>query len=91
MNYARYVNNELLDNDIRTQLDDRNEKMGYKMRQGILKKIPMTFVVGEKELNNGTISYRDLKEKEIHTEPKNQVVEYVKTLAQNPAKQFRRK
>ncbi len=91
MNYARCVNNELLDNDIRTQLDDRNEKMGYKMRQGILKKIPMTFVVGEKELTNGTISYRNLREKEIHTESKDQVIDYVKTLAQNPAKQFRRK
>ena len=51
--------NDLLNNsDIRTVLDDRNEKIGRKIRDNELKKIPYLLIVGENEMNNNTVSVR---------------------------------
>jgi threonyl-tRNA synthetase len=46
---------------VRAELDDRNEKVGYKIRDWELKKVPFMLVVGEKEKNNGTVSVRQHK------------------------------
>ena len=48
----------LIDNNIRTELDSRNEKLGYKMRESQTSKIPYTIITGDKEVENGLISYR---------------------------------
>ena len=56
--YAYEVANQLNALDIRTQVDDRNEKIGKKIRDNELKRIPYMLIVGEKEAENGEISVR---------------------------------
>ena len=58
LDYADKVNNLLIDNNIRTNLDDRDEKVGYKLREGVMKKILYTLVLGDNEKANNTITYR---------------------------------
>jgi threonyl-tRNA synthetase len=56
--YAKNVLNFLNNSDIRTLIDDRNEKIGKKIRDNELKRIPYLLIVGEKEETEGTISVR---------------------------------
>lgn len=56
--YAKKVLNFLNNCDIRTLLDDRNEKIGKKIRDSELKRIPYLLIVGEKEFENQTVSVR---------------------------------
>ncbi len=56
--YAKKVLNFLNNYDIRTLIDDRNEKIGKKIRDNELKRIPYLLIVGEKEVENNTISVR---------------------------------
>ena len=57
-NYAQKVSNLLNNTEIRTLIDERNEKIGKKIRDNELKKIPYLLIVGEKEANDNTISVR---------------------------------
>ena len=58
LDYANEIK-ELLDkNNIRVELDARDEKLSYKMRESQLKKIPFTLILGDKERDNKEISYR---------------------------------
>ncbi|MEZ3562730.1 MAG: threonine--tRNA ligase, partial [Duncaniella sp.] len=56
--YAYEVARQLNAQDIRTQVDDRNEKIGKKIRDNELKRIPYMLIVGEKEAENAEISVR---------------------------------
>ena len=56
--YAAEVTKALNDAGIRVHLDDRNEKIGYKIREAQLNKTPYMLVVGEREKNDGTVSVR---------------------------------
>ena len=56
--YAQKVVNFLNNSDIRTVLDDRNEKIGRKIRDNELKKIPYMLIVGEQEMNENKVSVR---------------------------------
>ena len=56
--YAQKLSDLLNNSDIRTVLDDRNEKIGRKIRDNELKKIPYLLSVGENEMNNNTVSVR---------------------------------
>ncbi|MDR1763544.1 MAG: threonine--tRNA ligase [Dysgonamonadaceae bacterium] len=56
--YAYEVSRELKKQDIRTIIDDRNEKIGRKIRDNELKKIPYLLIVGEKEIEKNEISVR---------------------------------
>jgi len=56
--YAFQVAKELNSQDIRVQVDDRNEKIGRKIRDNELKRIPFMLIVGEKEAENGEVSVR---------------------------------
>ena len=56
--YANQVAKELAEKDIRAFVDDRNEKIGRKIRDNELKRIPYLLVVGEKEAENGEVSVR---------------------------------
>ena len=58
LEYAESLFNKLKDLGIRVELDDRNEKLGYKMRESVMKKIPYTIIIGNKEVESNTISYR---------------------------------
>ena len=56
--YAKTILNLLNNSDIRTLIDERNEKIGKKIRDNELKRIPYLLVIGEKEVENGTVSVR---------------------------------
>ncbi|MNK45248.1 Threonine--tRNA ligase 2 [compost metagenome] len=58
MDYALQVKAALAAAGIRTDVDIRNEKLGYKIREAGMKKVPYTLVLGEKEKNSGTVSVR---------------------------------
>lgn len=59
LEYAKSVLSELKNAKIRCELDDRDEKIGYKIRQAQLEKVPFMLVLGEKEAEDGNISIRD--------------------------------
>lgn len=61
-NYGEKVTNELKKLGIRAECDYRYEKIGYKIRQGQLEKIPYLLIVGEKEESNSEVSVRDRKD-----------------------------
>ena len=56
--YANEVARQLNISDVRTQVDDRNEKIGRKIRDNELKRIPYLLIVGEKEAEEGKVSVR---------------------------------
>jgi len=56
--YGRTVTRRLTEARIRGELDDRNEKLGYRIREAQLAKVPYMLVVGEREAQNGTVSLR---------------------------------
>ena len=58
MDYANKVMNDLKDAGIRTEIDDRAEKIGYKIREARIQKIPYMLVVGAKEEEEGKVSVR---------------------------------
>ena len=63
--YAQGVNDQLKSAGIRTELDERNEKIGYKIREWEIQKIPYMIIVGEKEQNAGNISIRQHKKGDL--------------------------
>jgi threonyl-tRNA synthetase len=65
--YAKNVLNLLNNSDIRTLIDERNEKIGKKIRDNELKRIPYLLVIGEKEVENGTVSVRRQGEGDMGT------------------------
>lgn len=56
--YAEKIKQSLFDAGFRVELDDRNEKVGYKIREALSMKIPYLIIVGDEEEKNGTISIR---------------------------------
>ena len=58
LEYAAEINNLLKDHGFRVNLDSREEKVGYKMRESVIKKTPYAIILGDNEVENKTISYR---------------------------------
>ena len=58
LEYATKLFNEFKNKNYRVNLDDRDEKLGYKMRESVMKKIPYSIIIGQKEVDNNNISYR---------------------------------
>ncbi|MGX5377358.1 threonine--tRNA ligase [Ligilactobacillus sp. LYQ135] len=67
LEYAKELRNRLVAHNIRVQLDDRNEKMGYKIRQAQVNKIPYTLVVGDSEKENQTVTVRQYGQEKTTT------------------------
>ena len=65
--YAAKVEQELAQHDIRGGVDDRGEKVGRKIRDAEVKKVPFMLIVGEKETENGTLSVRKQGDGDIGT------------------------
>lgn len=78
LEYAKEVYKDLDDMNIRVNLDDRNEKLSYKMRESQTKKNPITLILGDKEVENNTISYRKFGSAETYTLPKSDFYNLVK-------------
>ena len=58
LEYANELFNKISGLDIRCELDDRDEKLGYKMRESQTRKIPYTLVLGDKERDSNSVNYR---------------------------------
>ena len=78
LEYAKEVYKDLDDMNIRVNLDDRNEKLSYKMRESQTKKNPITLILGDKEVESNTISYRKFGSTETYTLPKSDFYKLVK-------------
>ncbi|MGQ9856878.1 MAG: threonine--tRNA ligase [Fervidobacterium sp.] len=78
VDYARNLYEELDKNGIRVELDDRNETLGYRIRENQLKKVPYMIIVGEKEKETGKISLRTREGKDLHDIELKDFVEKVK-------------
>ena len=62
VDYANKVKDELVAAGVRTEIDESNEKLGYKIRQCELQKVPYLLIVGEKEVTDNVISVRKRKD-----------------------------
>jgi threonyl-tRNA synthetase len=60
--YAEKVKKQLEEKNIRVEVDQRAEKIGYKIREAQMEKVPFMFVVGEKEVENNGVSVRERKQ-----------------------------
>ncbi|WP_029543041.1 threonine--tRNA ligase [Selenomonas sp. AB3002] len=65
--YAYELKKKMFDLGLRVEVDDRNEKTGYKIREAQVKKIPYALVVGDQEVENGTVTVRRYGEKETQS------------------------
>ena len=65
--YSNKVYNLLIENGIRGEVDLREEKLSYKMRESQTRKIPFTLILGDNELNSDTVSYRCFGSKDTDT------------------------
>lgn len=65
--YAEFVRDELVKRGIRVEIDDREEKMGYKIREAQVQKIPYTLVLGDREMQTGDVNVRKYGEKQSET------------------------
>ena len=66
--YAAEVAKKLTSAGIRVETDTRNEKIGYKIREAQLEKVPYMLVIGDKECENGTVAVRSRKNGDMGTE-----------------------
>ena len=67
LDYSNKLFKILNDEKIRVKLDDRNEKLGYKMRESQTKKIPITLIIGDNEVKENVVSYREYSKTETIT------------------------
>ena len=75
--YAKEIRDLLFENNIRVELDDRNEKLGYRLREAQTKKIPFDIILGDNERDNGLVSYRLFGGKETTTVSKDEFVSMI--------------
>ena len=80
LEYAKEITSLLKQNGIRVELDDREEKLGYKMRESQTNKIPYTLILGQKEVDNNEISYRLHGSEETSTLLKDEFVSMIKNI-----------
>ena len=80
LEYADEVKRLLENNGIRVEVDARNEKLGYKMRESQKKKMPFTLILGNNERDHKTISYRLHGREETQTLPQEEFVSYLKEI-----------
>ena len=78
LEYARGVARELENRGIRVSIDDRNEKIGYKIRAAQMEKIPFMLVIGEKEMTEGTVAVRSRKKGDMGAMPSADFVAFAK-------------
>ncbi|HCZ8224077.1 TPA: threonine--tRNA ligase [Staphylococcus aureus] len=72
--YARQLQDELKSQGVRVSIDDRNEKMGYKIREAQMQKIPYQIVVGDKEVENNQVNVRQYGSQDQETVEKDKFI-----------------
>jgi threonyl-tRNA synthetase len=77
VDYARQIQALMRDKDIRVEVDDRNEKIGYKIRGAQMEKVPYSLVVGDKEAEAQTVAVRQRGQGEVGTQPIHEFIKHV--------------
>lgn len=72
--YARLIQDGLKSQGVRVEIDDRNEKMGYKIREAQMQKIPYQLVVGDKEVENSEVNVRKYGSQDQETIEKDEFI-----------------
>lgn len=72
--YARQLQDELKSQGVRVSIDDRNEKMGYKIREAQMQRIPYQIVVGDKEVENNQVNVRQYGSQDQETVEKDEFI-----------------
>lgn len=89
LEYAKQIQKLLNENNIRCELDSRDEKLSYKMRESQTKKIPVTLILGDKERDTNQISFRRFQSKETTTLEKedfiNEIAKEIKEKISGPS------
>jgi len=80
LDYAKEINKLLLENNFRVNLDDREEKLGYKMRESVTNKVPFAIIIGQKEVDDNMISYRKYGTEETITVSKEEFISLLKNI-----------
>ncbi|ASN61635.1 threonine--tRNA ligase [Latilactobacillus curvatus] len=75
--YAKNVKDAMIKHGLRVRIDDRNEKMGYKIREAQTSKIPYTLVVGDQEVADATVSVRKYGEENAAEEASDMFVDAI--------------
>ena len=75
--YGEKIRDLLLDNNVRVELDARNEKLGYRLREAQTRKIPYTIILGDQEKENQMVSYRLFGQKDTTTVSLEEFVELI--------------
>lgn len=81
--YAKSTVKLLEEKNIRVKLDDRQEKIGYRIRSTQLEKIPYMIILGDREFNDKTVSLRSYKDGDIGTMPLEEVISRIQEDIQN--------
>lgn len=81
LEYAKSLQEML--NNYRVELDDRNEKLGYKMRESVMRKIPVTLIIGQKEVDDNSVSYRLYNSEETTTVSKDEFLKFLADKIEN--------
>ena len=76
--YAKGIYERLLKDGIRVELDDRSEKIGYKIREAQLQKIPYMLIIGDKEIEAGAVGVRSRKDGDIGQMPTEEFMKNLK-------------
>lgn len=79
MDFAKSLNDLLHNAGVRTKVDDRNEKLSYKIHDSQTMKVPYTIVIGSKEANDKTVTYRLHGEKDSKTVTEDEFVKIITT------------
>ncbi|MFH1654089.1 MAG: threonine--tRNA ligase [Pseudomonadota bacterium] len=86
--YANEVKDALLRAGVRAELDDRNEKLGYKIREATMKKIPYIVVIGEKEVTEKVLSVRSRDAGQLGNLPIDKLIERIEEESRTPVYNF---
>ncbi len=78
LEYCKEIETKLKENDIRVETDFRNEKIGYKIREAQLQKIPYMLVIGDKEMAEGKVAIRSRKEGDLGTDTIEEFISKIK-------------
>ncbi len=74
LEYSNEIYNMLKESNVRVELDDRDEKLSYKMREAQIKKIPINIIIGDKECSENLVSYRRHGSNKTYSVEKNMFV-----------------
>ncbi|WP_080874169.1 threonine--tRNA ligase [Oceanobacillus timonensis] len=78
LDYAKEVEEKLRLEGVRVELDSRDEKLGYKIREAQTQKVPFALVLGDKEMESGSVNYRRYGEQDTETLEFDQFVAFIK-------------